>query len=600
MRSPRARTATLLTLLAAAAPAPAHAQNQDPLEAGTEVLKEQSCRTLLGGTVNAPDTTVPPAAGALPQSWPPAPAGLLPPSILLRTEHETFNRLYEFATRNGTLYAHVRGDAGPWREMPLPPCFAGRVDSIGADDDELLLLDTGRHVYTMDNALKDPALFNWSSRWGTPFWNGLGYTLPATVAWAWTVVSPAEDKTWTDPAGNHPAVGTFKVSHIWGLRAGGQRLTFWDPWLPLDESYEACGPHRGRFKAVALQTSGSHLAVLGAHGDLFTRLYDFDISGHDPIFFAYSYEDQRGKGTRAKVQLPAEPWTRQPKIPGTITSALSIHKTGVGTVHAILRVEGERDGRTGYWERDIADPPAAGWTFHETGRPLTRPRLDNPAGDTSLVGLGRSEDRRYVMDDKGVHAELEDFNVYCSPARLTVREQDGTVRHLVLHHLDGIRQQVRGRGLDDTPRTQTGAIETPDGRFEQATVRATRDEIVLEERGWRLRLAGPQPLTAQRCLPAAMRRAPRGIGVLTLGATTAQLLTALPAPVRTDPRGRGLRWCVDGGGGAAGVALAKGRVVLVRTVTPRPGARPRVRYVTTRATARNPALLRARLRAAAR
>ena len=116
--------------------------------------------------------------------------------------------------------------------MPLPACFAGRVAAISADDDEMIALDDARRVYTMDNALKDGTLFNWTSRWGTPFWAGPGYSLPGGVeAWSWSVVSPLEDKTWTDPAQNKTAIGAGKVSHIWGLRSGGQRLTFWDPGL---------------------------------------------------------------------------------------------------------------------------------------------------------------------------------------------------------------------------------------------------------------------------------------------------------------------------------------------------------------------------------
>src|ERR1700754_2744719 len=101
-----------------------------------------------------------------------------------------------------------------------------------------------------------------------------------------------------------------------------------------------CGPYRGRFKAVNLSASGSEIFVIGARGDMFTRLYDFDISGHDPVFFQYAYDNQRGRGDGAPIQLPAEPWKRQPKIPGTITSQISIHKVGRDSVHRILRVEG--------------------------------------------------------------------------------------------------------------------------------------------------------------------------------------------------------------------------------------------------------------------
>src|SRR3954452_8090730 len=138
----------------------------------------------------------------------------------------------------------------------------------------------------MDNALKDPSSFNGTSRWGPPFWTGAGFALPdGGRAWSWSVISPLEDQTWKDPAGNRTGIGSGKVSHIWSLRPGGPRLTFNAAWLPLDQSYEMCGPHRGRFKAVNLSASGSFVFVIGHRGDLFMRLYDFDISGHDPAFF---------------------------------------------------------------------------------------------------------------------------------------------------------------------------------------------------------------------------------------------------------------------------------------------------------------------------
>ena len=40
--------------------------------------------------------------------------------------------------RGGAIYVRPRGDATtPWRELPVPPCFAGHVAAISADDDEL-------------------------------------------------------------------------------------------------------------------------------------------------------------------------------------------------------------------------------------------------------------------------------------------------------------------------------------------------------------------------------------------------------------------------------------------------------------------------------
>ena len=478
-------SAVLLAALAAPA-APAVAQSGLPGVA-EEGAREQSCRALAAGTVGATDQATagqeqaadPTPSTGLPATWPEAPAALkLPREFPLRTTHETFNRLYSFVTRGGRIYARPRTDGtSAWRELPLPPCFDGRVSAISADDDEMIALDDARRIYTMDNALKGGALFNWTSRWGTPFWAGPGYTLPeGVIAWSWSVVSPAEDKRWTDPAGNHTPIGNSKVSHIWGLRSGGQQLNFWDPWLPLDESYQMCAPLRGRFRAVNLSASGSFVFVVGRHGDLFTREYDFDLSGHDALFFKYSYENQRGKGDGAPIQLPAAPWVHQPKIPGAITSDISIHKIGVDAIHRIMRVEGRRGSQTGYWERDVASPASAGWRFHATGLPLSRPLLDNPRRDTSRVGLGPSRSRRYRNG-----ADWIDYDPFCSPSRVHVGG-----RTLILHHVDGLRQQPRSAGLDDNPREQYGAIEDH-GKFTTVTLEATSHELRVSPVGWDFR-----------------------------------------------------------------------------------------------------------------
>jgi hypothetical protein len=377
--------------------------------------------------------------------------------------------------------------------MPLPPCFAGRVKSIAVDDDELIALDDSRRVFTMDNALKDASSFNWSSRWGTPFWTGPGYQLPGGMrAWSWSVVSPLEDGRWTDPAGNHTAIGSGKVSHIWALRSGGRRISFWDPWLPLDESYGMCAPLGGRFAAVNLSASGSTIFVIGRHGDMFTRVYDFDLSGHDRFFFAYSYEDQRGKGDGAPIQLPAARWVHQPKVPGPITSAISIHKVGRDVVHRVMRVAGPR----GYWEKDITQLSRRAWRFHRTGWTAAGRRLANPRRDTTRLELGRAKTFRYA----GGGLEVRGFSVHCTPARLVVG-RGARAYALRLHTVDGLRQQSRAYGLDDVPREFYGDVEVPrrylgrpfvkkrlgGRRFTDVTLQVTTQELRIEELGVTLR-----------------------------------------------------------------------------------------------------------------
>lgn len=472
-RLPALLAAALLVAVTSSAPAAA------------APASERCTELLPGGTVNAPDLLRAGPVPPLPATWTKRRGGL-PEQVDLRGPTATYNRLYEFALAGGDLFARRRGITERWRRVPLPGCLRGRLAAISVDDDEMIGLDRGRDVYTMDNALKPAAQWNWSKRWGPPTWSGDGFAIPAgTTAWSWSVISPAEDETWTDPAGNHYPVGTYKVSHIWGLRDGGRTLTFWDPWLPRDDSYQACGPHDNRFRAVNLSASGSHLFVIGERGDMFTRLYDFDISGHDPIFFPYSYEDQRGAGDDAPIQLPAEPWRRQPKIDGTITSAISIEKRGRHAVHGMLRVEGRRHGQSGYWQRDLAAPRRRGWSFHRTGEPLIGEPLRNPRGDTSRRHLARSEDMRFVMTGEGTRAVIDDFNTYCSPAHIELHE-GGRVRRITFHHVDGLRQVERTPGLDDDPRLQFGALEWPAGRIEEGLqVFATRDGIEIPALGWR-------------------------------------------------------------------------------------------------------------------
>src|SRR3954452_18546960 len=110
-----------------------------------------------------------------------------------------------------------------------------------------------------------------------------------------------------------------------------------DPWLPADDSYEMCGPERGRVRTSAMSAAASTVFVMNRAGGLWTRLYDFDMSGADSFFLKYSYADQRGRPNPV-IQLPSADWVRQPRIRGAIRDAISIHKTGRGSDSRMLRV----------------------------------------------------------------------------------------------------------------------------------------------------------------------------------------------------------------------------------------------------------------------
>jgi hypothetical protein len=226
------------------------------------------------------------------------------------------------------------------------------------------------------------------------------------------------------------------------------------------------------------------------------------------VFVHYSYADQRGVSNPA-VQLPAEPWARQPKIPGRITSAISIEKEGRGSIHRILRVEGMRAGQTGFWQRDIAAPPSVGWTFVPTGLPLAGTPLANPPGNTPGRSLGPSEDTAYALRAGSLSGTIPDFNVYCSPARLELRLDADSSVSLTLHSTDTIRQTPRARGLNSDPRLLAGTIQAGDdvlhsadpdvrafvaryldGRFTDAPIQATATALRFPDQGWTFRRAG--------------------------------------------------------------------------------------------------------------
>lgn len=474
------------------------------------------CPELAGGTVGTPEDRDMPGRGndegnPLSAGDPATAPAALPDQVVFRSERRSFNRRYQFAVADGTIFyksnTAATGIEEPWTALDVPGCFDGRVAGISVDDDELIAVDEDRWVYSLDGALREPAYFTWSMRWGRPFWTGAGRTLPRGVMdWEWSVISRAEDGTWRDDAGNDHAVGDGKVSHIWMLRGDGRRLTYIDPWLPTDESYELCAPHRGRFRSAALSASGSTVFVVGRYGDLFTRLYDFDIAGADPLFFDYSYRDQRDVEDPV-IQLPSPAWVEQPKVPGTVTDRISVHKVGRKSLHRELRVEGRDGGRTGYWHKDVT---AARWRFTATGEPLRGSLLPNPARDTSGRGLAEGEDRSYSGTHGGARITVPTFNVYCTPAPIEVRLETGERFRLRLHSVDNIRQRTRARGLDDEPRMVRGTIEVPPrlrrsedpevrafvdslgrGRFVDAPLDATLDRLSFRDQEWQLDFGVP-------------------------------------------------------------------------------------------------------------
>ncbi len=385
----------------------------------------------------------------------PAIAATLPDLVHLRDMQESYNATHYYAVRQGNIYLkanrELTGTDEPWRHLLLPSCLQGQVSQISVDGTGILALDGERWIYTLDTASYGPMSSSWTRRWGAFFWTDPGEQMPADVThWATSHLSGA-DTTYIDSAGREQDV--FGILTLYALRGDGLRITYLDPWLPSDESREVCGPERGTAAMAGLSGSGSTLLVVTRSGEIYTRLYEFDVSGANTVFFDYSWQDQ-DEVAAPLFQLPAPEWIRHPHVPGAITNRVSLRKLPPDTVHRVMRVEGQdAAGHTGYWEKDLTE---AAWRFVGTGEALRGTPLPLPGPH-----FYEPEDMTYSGTVDGWNAELLNFNPYCSPATLRLHIGSGPPTDFVFHTTDGLRQERRARGLNAQPRVYRSAIEVP-------------------------------------------------------------------------------------------------------------------------------------------
>jgi hypothetical protein len=427
-------------------------------------------------------------------------ARTLPDRIVFKTSRETFSNEYAFALRDGVLNVRpavvgVGVAAEPWRRLETPDCLTGAITAISADHRLLIALGTDRQIYAHDMPGGDLSPERWTWRWGPYFWTGVGMRMFEDVQrWATSEFTSAE--TFRDSSGReqHP----IGVATVYLLRGDGRRITYLDPWLPTDESREVCGPRRGTVALASLSASGSTVFVASRRSELFTRIYDFDVSGANTVFGTFTWQQDR-PATDTRWQLPGPGWVRQPLPPRRrlVTDRLTIAKTGAKPGDRVLRIEGRtRAGRVGYWEKPIDDLRASAWRFVHTGGGLvgTPLRRTRPAGGATPSS---PDDRRYAGTIGTSPAEVLDLHPECSPARLRVSVAPDLALDLLLHTSDGLRQETRAHGLDDTPREYNGAIEVPRATFASL---ARRDPRL---RGWiEANLGGRRITTA----PVALTR----------------------------------------------------------------------------------------------
>jgi hypothetical protein len=410
----------------------------------------------------APDAPRPTDSGVAPGPAcglePPDPAAPLPDRVWFRTPWASFNTRWQVALHEGQVWMKSLEGGDDWTlagGTGLPYGGVSRhgapaaLRELSADGMHLHVLSDEGHFYRGTDLTTDVrAQMTWTDGWGGALGEGPGLDAQFSTACGWSVSdSFATDvREYTDTNGTVHSVG-LGVAHQYRLSEDGRRIYLNDWWLPPDWSRQVCGPDNGQLSAANLSASASTLFVIGEGGAIYTRLYDVDIGGENPLL-TYSYIVGPGSGTTRR--LPSPPWIRQPDVPGRPTTTITIFQDGVGNDARVLRVAGEQGGVIGRFEKRITD---AAWTFTEdpaaTGRFVDELTFPDPAQATPLRWAGT------IAGAGGSLAiRIEAPDLVCSPAGVTLTAGGAEVEvplHFAPTFVTGVRpRDFREQGDPDS------------------------------------------------------------------------------------------------------------------------------------------------------
>jgi hypothetical protein len=429
----------------------------------------------------------------------------LPDHVHIKRPTRTFSSHFYYALLDGQIWMRaneeVTGIQEPWRKVGLhgvPTNDAGdsrfeipvRIEEIVADADELIALSDAKHFYLIR--------FDNLSPIGTDLWrDGDGAPGGALLLDArhrhnrgFSLGRRNQDvEYWDDPAGNPHSWGTEGITTLYLLCENGREITIFDTGLQPNFGRHVPTPERGDFVAESISASASTVFLIDRRGRMYTRLCDFDTLGANPMFFKYSYTDEKRKGDRTDdpqtmyrtIKLPPEPWKRQPRIELTgaarISRDITILQNGKGNHARELRVAGiNAGGELGYHWKSIT---ATRWAFRVTGEAIDADRMLDPAEAGAASAPRPSYDNRYrgkiVAGPYKLEAELLDFNLFASPATLLVRDGGCRLR-LALYTIDAWTYATRDDpGRDGTPLVFLAAIGQPPGQEDELRTDGLRE-----------------------------------------------------------------------------------------------------------------------------
>ena len=353
----------------------------------------------------------------------------LPNRVILKTPQQTFTHKYDFMLIDGKIWVKSRISGGEFSNWDMlnghglpaksktasPYKKVSKLKEISADGENLIAVDTNNIVYYTKT-------YNWK-------WKDHFSVLPMTKQLKLPVGKRAFGishrgnymKYYNDIDGNAHSVSAG-VTTLYLLDKSGHTIFFADPWLPPKFSHIIDTPNQGTFIASNMAVSGSTIFLINAAGEMYTRLYDYDTSGQNPVL-AYSYKREKRKSSSRKMvrSLPNESWRKQPNIDAKITNSITIFQTGKGNSSFELRVEGQDpDGNTGYYTKAIYDDD---WNFVPTNLPLTGKAINTNVAKSKLFCPAKVRSYSGVIK-RGkfeVKATLEDFWPYSPPSMISFK-----------------------------------------------------------------------------------------------------------------------------------------------------------------------------------
>ena len=315
--------------------------------------------------------------------------GFLPENVYIKTATQTFNKDYQFVLVDGRIYykgrfpgseperwSLLQGTGKPFHfrnKFRVPD----RITEISGDVDSLLAFDDRGKMYELYFERTTIRRHNlWYDDMGFPAKKQLTINNITENCRSWAVGTRRSEILWyEDIFGNQHHYGSMGIETFYFLTEDGRSIRFTDSGLPADFSRTILLPERGRFIARKMSASGSTLMLINDAGEIYTRLIDFDTMGCDPMFYKYTYREEKQpyRGDEYKSNftawgLPNEDWAKQPEIKlsgkAKITHHITILQTGRGNFARELRVGGlSPEGKPGYYFKNLTDTE---WQFRET------------------------------------------------------------------------------------------------------------------------------------------------------------------------------------------------------------------------------------------